>query len=247
MAKKKKKDLRELREEIAQGKRSNGASGKGDKTGKTGKTPRHPKKQGKNALIYILAAFLVVLAVGAGLFLSLALFSPGPAKPAPAETPVPGTGEEFGEPLEPALQEAMEKGLADLNAKPVPIGENAAGAEDVIDSRESAETEKFSDLSNLLKVTFEITDRDEATIEEIKPLESGRITIAPPGDYSIQLLDARGSVLYELKFDAVFVLMSDPPTPVEKIKYGFVLPYKENAKTIAITKKKIILAEKEFK
>lgn len=213
----------------------------GVKKTKTGK----PTRIESNTFTYIAVALLVLIALGAGVYLAMS-FLPG-FKPLIAPTPTPDQNALGKKPLSSEMQEALREAGKDVNREPRQIVEGSEQVPgELINTQESEGTEKFTDLDNLLKVSFEVTDKDSATIEEISTLSEGRITVTPPGDYSVQLLNENGEILYELPFQAVFVIMSNPPTKIEKIKYSFVLPIKENAVKVAITKKRQILTEKEI-
>ncbi len=238
-----KKGKKEKKEEKPEGKPQ-----KIEETEKTAERKGKPKaklakKKTRTVLIFVVVALIIAsIAIGAFFvvdFLSRAgLIDIGIGGEGPS-----GVGDK---PMTGAMQQVLgEARNQDINGVEVIEGADYV-PEGLINPMEGAGTEKFEDLNNLLKVTFELTDKGEATIEEVSTLAEGRISVVPAGDYSVQLLDSKGGILYELPFNAVFFIMSNPPTKVDSLKFVFVLPRKEGAEKIAITKERRTLAEKEI-
>ena len=193
-----------------------------------------------NFRLYLAVALVVIIAVSSALFFVFMVFFQGPAPdgnglPPVSETPMP---KEMEEALAGSRTADIEKtGIAQP-------GEQVSLA--LVSAGDGLEAELFEGIEGLLQVSFELNERGEAVIHGVSGLESGRITVTPAGDYSVQVLDSGGRVLYELPFNAVFVIMSDPPTRVERIKFSFVLPTAEGAASVAIARDRIALAEKEI-
>jgi len=204
-------------------------------------TPGKPQKGGKpSKAVFVIAVAVIIVAVAAGLIIMLNLFQFGPP-------PAPGPDANVPEKEMPGDREEALAGARDAEPEGIEIIEGAESVpSELINPVESEETEKFEDLSDLLKVIFEITDKDEVTFEEISGLGEGRISITPAGDYSVQVLDAAGKILYELEFNAVFFIMGNPPEKIDSMKFVFVLPRKEGSASIAVTRERRILAEKEI-
>ena len=205
------------------------------------KQPAKQKKKGKpSALLYAAVIAVIVVAAAAGLLIAIG-FLP--------QAPGPGTGPDGNVQEKPMPGEREEALAGARDAEPERI-EVVQGAESVpselISRTEGPETEKFEDLNSLFKIVFELTDKGDVSFGEISGLGDGRITITPAGDYSVQLLGEGGEMLYELPFNAVFFIMGNPPEKIDSMKFVFVLPRKEGATSIAVTKERRILAEKEI-
>jgi len=213
-------------------------------TKKEKKTKESPAAKAKkpNTVLYIGLALAVVL-IAAGIFI---VMTQSPQAPDPGT----GSGDELdANVLEKEMSDDVKEELKGARSVDVEEIDIVQGAESVpselISPLESEETEKFEDLNNLVKVVFELTDKDEVTFEEVSLLEDGRISLTPAGDYSVQLFDKTGKILYELPFNAIFFIMGNPPEKIESMKFVFVLPRKEGTAKVAVAKEKRILAEKE--
>jgi len=199
------------------------------------------KAQGKpNFRLYLIVGLVLIFAVSSVLFFVFMVFfqpgqGPGGDLPPGVELEMPP---EMAEALARGRTASVEKTSIVQSEEPVPPGLVSEGGE--------GEAGIFESFEGLLQVSFQINERNEATIHSVSRLEEGRITVTPAGDYSVQLLDAKGKLLYELPFNAVFVIMSDPPTRVERIKFSFVIPSAESADRVAIAKDRLVLAEKKI-
>jgi len=198
------------------------------------KPPEKPRGAGK--AIYAVIAFLLVVVIGAGIIISLTLYGPGGP-----------FGREPDENInfEQAMTEEMASALEESRFSDLPVTEsNEIIPRGFILS--GKKDEKFVSSTNVLSVSFIIEENENAEIESITGLTEGRITVVPSGEYSLQLRDSEGVVLYELLFNAVFVVMSNPPTGTEKLNFTYVVPSKKDGKTIAITHKGVLLTKKEI-
>gem|GEM_PF-4774793 len=200
-----------------------------------------PYKKQSNRVIYLTVGLLLSIVVVAGLLVIYVLLFSAPHTP---------PGSDVNKLTEQPMTEDMAQALAGSrgsSVKPLATSSLEKIPRSLINPEESTETKKFETLGSMFEVSFEVTSTDKATIERVSFLKQGRVSITPAGDYSVQLLDNEDRVLYKLPFNAVFVIMSDPPTEINTIRFVFVLPAKKNAVSVAIAKGNRVLAEKEIR
>lgn len=91
----------------------------------------------------------------------------------------------------------------------------------------------FSTISGvwMLRVKFFVAQAPE--VVKATFLQSGRITPFDQGDYTVEILDPQGNVLFAGHFSIVF-LQGDPPSAVEELTTFLVIPAVEEAASVRL-------------
>ena len=94
----------------------------------------------------------------------------------------------------------------------------------------------------VLLVTGNISQNGTASIDQLDRIAAGTVSQPPPGDGSVQVLDASGSIVTEVPFTVDFRLLTDPPITLNTAPFSFAVSYPPNAAQVQIVHTGQILA-----
>lgn len=93
----------------------------------------------------------------------------------------------------------------------------------------------FTTQSDMLAVTILLHRNAVPEVIQVQPLSEGRVTVTPPGEYSLALQDAQGQTLYSLSFRVTFVMPGDPPIATDDVRRIFVAPFSQDVSAVIIS------------
>jgi len=95
------------------------------------------------------------------------------------------------------------------------------------------EVELFTNVSNVWMVRVKIFKDSEPVIEEVRKLNSGRITQTRGGDSKVSLFDGIGRELYSISFTPQFVI-SGLDSSISELEMIFILPGRQGQQDIKV-------------
>lgn len=93
----------------------------------------------------------------------------------------------------------------------------------------------FVTRGNVLLITVTLRREAAPTIKQIAPLDQGRITATTSGNYSLALLDASNTSLYQLNFQPNYLSAGEPPELLDEVTLTFIIPAMPNMKRVVLT------------
>lgn len=93
----------------------------------------------------------------------------------------------------------------------------------------------FITRGDVLLITATLRREAAPTIKQIAPLDQGRITATTSGNYSLTLLDASNTSLYQLNFQPNYLSAGEPPELLNEVTLMFIIPSTPNMKRVVIT------------
>ena len=77
----------------------------------------------------------------------------------------------------------------------------------------------------VLNIELEVYKNDSVIPKSIMPMDGNPTIYVVPGDYRLVLLNPEGEIILEKPIEISFIVMTDPPTPIDSYPLSLRLPY----------------------